>query len=161
MIVLDGPDLAEPTTLSGRPAIGSVTAPTLARPGVQPVSRARSLGAAVALVGVLVFVLLSYLGRGPAGTDVRAMQPGQCFVPTETVLDGGRTIPFGTDTACMEGTARVVANVILPTGAFPGAAAFDSVVADYCGGEQNTVVAPTEVSWANGDRSVVCLHLPV
>jgi hypothetical protein len=146
-------------TLSGRPAVEqpAVVAPPRTRTRVNPV---KGVLVTALLVGVLVAAGLSFLDRGPSGADVRTMQPGQCFTETDTVVDDGRVIPYGKDTVCMEGAQRVLAVVTLPLGPYPGVAGLDQVVADNCGGEQTHVIAPTETSWAGGDRTVACLVLP-
>jgi hypothetical protein len=112
------------------------------------------------LVLVLVVAGLSFVGQGPSGTDVRSMQPGQCFTMTDTAVEDGRVVPYGKAAPCMEGAQRVVAVVPLPLGPYPGAAGIDRVVADHCGGDQTDVIAPTEAGWNAGDRTVACLVLP-
>ena len=112
------------------------------------------------LVAVLVFAGLSFLGRGPEGTDVRDMALGQCYTETDSIGDAGRAIPFGVDTPCTAAAPRIVGLAELPIGAFPGADGLNQVVADTCGGEQDRIIAPNEQSWAAGDRTVVCIALP-
>ena len=84
-------------TLSGRPAV--VDQPVAApHTRVNPV---KGVLVTALLVGVLVAAGLSFLGRGPSGSDVRTMQPGQCFTQTETVVEDGQAIPYGKPAVCM------------------------------------------------------------
>ena len=143
-------------TLSGRPAIVEQAA-AVPQTRVNPVKGVLVTGF---LVAVLVAAGLSFLGRGPSGTDVRTFQAGDCFTQTDTVVEHGRAIPYGKATVCMEGAPRVAAVVTLPLGPYPGVAGLDQVVADRSGGEQTDVILPSEASWAAGDRTVACLVLP-
>ena len=146
-----------PATLSGRPAVEQrEVAP---RPPTR-VSRTSVLVFTAFLVIVLVVAGLAFLNRGPEGTDVRDMSVGQCFTETDTVVDGGRIVPYGTDTPCTRAAPRILAVVELPLGPFPGADGLNQVVADHCGGEQDQIVAPNADTWAGGDRTVVCIALP-
>jgi hypothetical protein len=114
----------------------------------------------VAGVGLLALVTMTVFSGGPDGTDVRSMHTGQCYVETDVVEDHGRLIPYGKDAPCLTSSPRVVAVVELPLGAYPGVDELNQVVADRCGGEQTYVVAPTAETWPDGDRTLVCLHLP-
>jgi len=143
-----------PTTLSGRPAIEVSAAPRTR------VSRGAVLGVGLVVVLAVAATAVVLLGRGPDGTDVRAMAPGQCYVETDVVQDHGRPIPHGRDTPCLSSAPRVVAVVPMPIGPFPANIDFDAVVEGHCGGEQDFVILPTEDSWLDGDRTVVCLALP-
>ena len=145
-------------TLSGRPAL--VDQPVVAARPQTRVNPVKGFLVTALLVGVLAAAGLAFLGRGPQGTDVRAMQAGQCFTETDSVVEDGRTIPYGKPATCMEGAPRILAVVTLPLGAYPGVSGLDQVVADSCAGEQTHVIAPTEASWNGGDRTVACLVLP-
>ncbi len=147
------------TTLSGRPALDEQQ-PVVATRVRRGPSRASVVVFTLFLVGVLVTAGLAFLGGGPTGTDVRDMQLGQCYTETDTVQDGGRAIPFGSDTPCTTAAPRIVGLVHLPLGPFPGADGLNRIVADRCGGEQDRIVAPTAQTWAAGDRTVVCIALP-
>jgi len=151
----DGPVETGPTTLSGRPSIDVAVEPPRTRVG-----RGAVFGAGLVVVLAVVAVALVLLRNGPDGTDVRAMAPGQCYVETDVVEDHGRPIPHGRDTPCLTSSPRIVAVVPLPIGPFPANTDFDTVVAGHCGGEQDFVVLPTESSWLDGDRTVVCIALP-
>ena len=144
-----------PMTLSGRPVIETPAEPPRTRVG-----RGAALGAGLVLAVVVGAVALALLRGGPDGTDVRLMAPGQCYVETDVVEDHGRTIPQGRDTPCLSTAPRIVAVVPMPLGAFPEGAGFDAVVEGHCGGEQELVILPTEDSWLEGDRTVVCIALP-
>ena len=111
-------------------------------------------------VGLLALVGVTVFRGGPEGTDVRSMHVGQCYVETDVVEDHDRLIPYGKDAPCLSSSPRVVAVVELPLGAYPGVDGLNRVVADRCGGEQTYVVAPTAETWPDGDRTLVCLHLP-
>ncbi|MET0160968.1 MAG: hypothetical protein ABW279_15930 [Acidimicrobiales bacterium] len=142
-------------TLSGRPVVeGVATRPTTR------VGRGTVVFAVTLAVALVVGVSLVLLGRGPEGTDVRAMAPGDCYVETDVVEEDGRSVPYGTDTPCLSISPRIVAVVPLPIGRYPGEAGFDQVVADRCGGEADMIVAPTSNTWPAGDRTVVCIALP-
>ena len=141
-------------TLSGRPAVEEL--PTVVEPRTR-VSRASIVVVTIFLVAVLVFAGLAFLNSGPSGTDVREMQTGQCYTEVDSVSDGGRAIPYGTDASCSTGASRIVAVVPLPLGPFPGAEGLNQVVADRCGGEQDRIIAPTADTWATGDRTLVCI----
>jgi hypothetical protein len=142
-------------TLSGRPVIdGEATRPT------KRVGRGTVVFAVALSVALVVGVSLVFLRRGPEGTDVRSMTPGQCYVETDVVEEDGRSVPYGTDTPCLSISPRIVAVVPLPIGPYPGETGFDQVVADSCGTEADIVVAPTANTWPAGDRTVVCIALP-
>ena len=146
---------AEPvSTLSGSPAIEVADD---ARP---PVRRGSQLMAFLGLAVVVVSVGVTVFGGGPAGTDVRAMPVGACYTQTDVIDDGGHLVPLGTDTPCLSSAPRVVANLIIPDGPYPGTDYLQSIVADRCGGEQYIVIGPTSQCWAGGDRTVVCIALP-
>ncbi len=147
-----------PTTLSGRPAVEEHV--TTARRPPTRVRRSSVFFFTAFLVAVLVFAGLAFLRRGPEGTDVRDLQAGQCYTETDTVTDGGRIIPYGTDTPCTTIAPRIVAVVRLPLGPFPGADGLNQVIGDHCDGEQDQVIAPTVDTWPAGDRTVVCIDLP-
>jgi hypothetical protein len=157
-IVLDEAPSTEPTTLSGRPVVG---APSAGGRTPTRVSRGSAIAVTIFLAGVLTVAGLTFLGRGPEGTDVRQMSAGECFTETDTVVDHGRVIPFGQSAPCLASSPRVLAVIALPLGEYPEAAGLNQVVADRCGGEQTRIVAPTAESWAAGDRTVVCLAGPV
>lgn len=151
--VADGPP-DQKSTLSGRPAIDGSAPPRT------PVSRGAIVAVsllALAVVGAVAMVLLQ---RGPDGTDVRAMEPGQCYVESDVVEEHGRPIPYGRNAPCLRSSPRVVAVVDLPLGSFPGAAGLAGVVETHCGGAAGLVILPNEQSWANGDRTVACIALP-
>ena len=139
-------DRARPRTLSARPATR--------------VGRGTVVFAVVLAVALVVGVSLVFLRRGPEGTDVRAMAPGQCYVETDVVDEDGRSVPYGRDTPCLSISPRIVAVVPLPVGPYPEEAGIDRIVADHCGGEADIVVAPTPNTWLDGDRTVVCIALP-
>ena len=144
-----------PTTLSGRPVIDAAEAPPRTRVG-----RGAAFGAGLVVVVAVAAVALALLRGGADGTDVRAMAPGQCYVETDVVDDHGRPIPQGRDTPCLASSPRIVAVIPMPLGSFPSSTDFDAVVAGHCGGEEDFVVLPTEGSWLDGDRTVVCVALP-
>lgn len=144
-----------PMTLSGRPVIETPAEPPRTRVG-----RGAALGAGLVSAVVVGAVALALLRGGPDGTDVRLMAPGQCYVETDVVEDHGRTIPQGRDTPCLSTAPRIVAVVPMPLGPFPDGSGFDGVVEGHCGGEQELVILPTEDSWLDGDRTVVCIALP-
>ena len=151
----DGPVETGPMTLSGRPVIEVADEPTRTRVG-----RGAVFGVGLVVVLAMVAVAMVLLRGGPNGTDVRAMAPGQCYVETDVVEDHGRPIPHGRDTPCMTSSPRIVAVVPMPIGPFPGGTDFDGVVEGHCGGEQDFIILPTEDSWLDGDRTVVCIALP-
>jgi hypothetical protein len=153
-----GDTVEGPTTLSGRPAVEERVA-AASRPPTR-VSRTSAFFFTAFLVVVLVVAALAFLRRGPEGTDVRDMQAGQCYTEVDTVNDGGRIIPFGTDTPCTTLAPRIVAVVTLPLGPFPGVDGLNRIIGERCGGEQDQVIAPTDATWDGGDRTVVCIALP-
>jgi hypothetical protein len=146
-------DAADTATLSGRPAIEVAVPRTHVRWTTKVV-------AGLFAAGVVVLVAVTLLRSGPDGTDVREMSAGQCYVETEVIQDHGRAVPFGKDSPCLDSSPRVVAVVHLPLGPYPGTNGLNQVVVDRCGGEQTYIIAPTPDTWAAGDRTVTCLHLP-
>lgn len=139
---------------------------------VRVILAALALGATTALTGC------SLLGAGAAAptpsssdgsaTDVFTVKVGDCV---NNGADQGQVTTVPTVSCATPHDSEAYASIIMDAGAFPGAQAVTDKATASCAAQFNTFVGidytlsklefayyyPTEQSWANGDREILCL----
>jgi hypothetical protein len=107
----------------------------------------------------------------PSGTPINDLEPGACLVEVPDASSGRAA------TVDCERTHRAEVYAVLEVddGSFPGAGALSDEAGVRCTGRYGAYagepvdpttdlafaeIVPTEASWADGDRRVVCLALP-